>query len=915
MGLFSSKKTYVASTIYNMAGDIKDRPSYLKTLIASQAIIGRASSYTDAIKDGYLNGPGVRLKNYGAWGAEPGNFPTVGLIRGDYRGNTRITPEDIEELIPLAAGQSVNLQRTEIGTADYSYWSEQWMLENHPDLFDSTWKSDFDEATNTITVTFEDLTTAQFQPADFDPQGAYLYVLYNLVEGPKEGDIDQGNVIIGPFPSTAGWILVEENTTPTNVPLTETVDTTVSYSDGRPDETSNSSTNSSGSYDHYRATYTQENYHGDTKNYDDFGQPELVRLEDDVISSTGRTLYLFRDGYVDSSENTQVTTEEIDDGNGGTLTKTTTTVTTTETLRVEESYRYNETEKILWTFLPAQILIYRIGSGGSPTIDSKFSNSADSGYFLPFIPVRLDNEMVDENFSGNPDAYDEARRAYWKMTGSRKYTKELLTQIDEHENVDDMDFVYVMLGASLNTKENAARRYIFEFFEKIRVAQTSGASEYNEWFSGQEQFGTDNAAWIEWRLAQKDPGNPLYGQPMPTTGRSYAPPRNEVRIKGNGTLQTNLDMLIKWNSMTKSTGVGQVKPGAKIGDAFIDFVGRDEAFSIGYNNGVPISLDPVKMGRLLVSLQTGASTWALLSIVGLEHKNYIYNGKAVEITAEEAMDDTEESGFLVPIHLDVFRDMPMVAKTQMSTACCYVVINTYVVKKTGFFGSTFFKILLFVAVVAITVATGGTGASSIGLLGANAAVGAAIGLSGFIGVLVGALANALAAMVVIKIVQSGATALLGDKIGSIIGAVMSIAVLQVGTALQGGFSLAQVMGQMGSAVNILNMTVATSNGIAGYIRGEANETLKDIEDLQARFKKESERINELYEKEFGLYRAILDPLELVNREELAYEGAVEGLDAFLDRTLMTGIDVAELSNALVSDFADITLSTIIGPEG
>ena len=58
MGLFSgSKKTYVSSVVYNMAGPEENRANYLKTLVISNVISDHDTSMSNTITQGYLGGP------------------------------------------------------------------------------------------------------------------------------------------------------------------------------------------------------------------------------------------------------------------------------------------------------------------------------------------------------------------------------------------------------------------------------------------------------------------------------------------------------------------------------------------------------------------------------------------------------------------------------------------------------------------------------------------------------------------------------------------------------------------------------------------------------------------------------------------------------------------------------------------
>ena len=74
MGLFSSKKkTYVSSSVWNMAGDIKDRTNYLKSTVVGSVLLGSGSLGED-IPRAYLNGPGMVLKKYAKWAKGPSGY-------------------------------------------------------------------------------------------------------------------------------------------------------------------------------------------------------------------------------------------------------------------------------------------------------------------------------------------------------------------------------------------------------------------------------------------------------------------------------------------------------------------------------------------------------------------------------------------------------------------------------------------------------------------------------------------------------------------------------------------------------------------------------------------------------------------------------------------------------------------------
>jgi hypothetical protein len=287
------------------------------------------------------------------------------------------------------------------------------------------------------------------------------------------------------------------------------------------------------------------------------------------------------------------------------------------------------------------------------------------------------------------------------------------------------------------------------------------------------------------------------------------------------------------------------------------------------------------------------------------HENFIYNGKSVEINAIEALEDADESGFLIPLHYETFREMSLVASTQVATACTYVVFNCYQVVKTKWYQTTIFKILVFVAIIVVTVMTAGVGSAGFGILGANVAIGMALGFTGLIAAIVGAVVNAIAAMILLKLISFASVELFGDKIGTLIAAIVSIVVMQVSTSLMNGASLASSWGNLMSASNIIGMTSAVGNGVAGYIQASAMGIQEKTQDLINDYNQESKDISQLFQQNIGYGRGYIDPMNLTDS---SVGNFIESEKIFLSRTLMTGSDIANMTLDMLTNFADYTLN-------
>jgi hypothetical protein len=263
---------------------------------------------------------------------------------------------------------------------------------------------------------------------------------------------------------------------------------------------------------------------------------------------------------------------------------------------------------------------------------------------------------------------------------------------------------------------------------------------------------------------------------------------------------------------------------------------------------------------------------------------------------------------LVPLHYPTFTALGMKTYTQLSTSCVYMVFNCYKVVKKKWYQRGFFKIIVVIAVIVISVVlfapSGGTSSFlGAGLLGSSAAVGAALGFSGLAAAIVGAVANAIAAALLLKIVQAASIAIFGDKLGLIIGTIAGIVALNVGTNFMNTGSLSMNWGALTKADSLLRLTSAVGNDFAQIEMQKVQGYAEKSEAAEKDYEQQSQQISDLYAQNIGSDRGIFDPMSLTSIGSLL----IESPDAFLNRTLMTGSDIAQLTQDLLSNFTELTL--------
>lgn len=919
MGLFSGKTIIsVASSVYNLAGDEKDRPNYLQSLIVKNILSDTKSSLGDDIPAGYLHGPGIKFRTFFRWALK--HYDLIGMPDGNMYAGDVIQNDKVADHIPHTSTQNVWVQDARIGDSDYSEWAEQWMIDNYPALLNKEWDADFDDLTHTVKIKLPDApvgdgSTHTFVAADFQSGAKYIFAHYTLSETGTSDPVVTGTpVSLGsaPFPDISTYGLVSN--TPTDRTETLSSETTVvkTYSDGRPAETSHSPSSSTETVTRRVRVYDKRTYLGNS--------------EDEDAKVTRRDI---RRLITDKKVVTHVTTSSHDDDIGGGVTRTTTTIVTEDELEQNNSYR-DDTQTVYETkWDQLRMWIYRIGSG-VPALDNLISKVDDYGKFFPIIPFRLDNKFVSELAKSNPaewkDKYELAKRAFKKGTNGGKYTK-VEGQLADSEDLKDMDYIYTHYGVSLNCLDKSARRYIYEFFLRLMNSAPGGATAAAKFRADMLAYNTAYQAWIDWRnsnngagaggghggyVGNPDPEPPLPAKPSMPEGSIHI--RSSQDGQGSG---SNFDVEMKWNFISSGDGNGLGRPKAKRGDLWIvqgatvtitsptyvgGFNGHDDSGNAG-NYWVGLEPDnKTSYETTRIYWQYQKNKFKYIEVGGLQYINYVYGGKSVKISAKEALEDGEESGFLVPLHYATFLAMPLVHSTQMSTASVFLVINSYQKKKLKWWQSGFFRILF---VIAIAIISGIFAPGAVGLLGSNIAVGGALGLTGMSAAIVGSVANALAALVLTTIIEK-VTAKLG-VFGALIGAVLGIV---IGGAIQnfstgGGFTFN--FSDLMRADNIMKLMDAAGQGYSAYVQASIQGMQADLVKLQESTNAALRDIREQYAEQFGSDGGgQIDPTWFTSSNSQSKHS--EARDTFLTRTLMTGTDVANMSQDLLNNMAELTLT-------
>lgn len=899
MGIFSTKrKTYVSSSVWNMAGDVNKRPNFLKTAMFSH-IINDSPSVAESLTGSYLQGPGIRLRRFSGWAQR--NFDAdVGNVEGGFMIRKNADPDVVAQQIGIINGtpstEVTRLQSLNLGLADYTFWAEKHILENKIEIVNDNWTVDFNGSTKVMHFTYPDGTTEDVSIPDYDERAEYIYAVYQTSKpsyvDSTTWDDERWLLPDEPFPDTTGYSLETNNTTPRSRVLTNTVTTWSTYSDGRPqDGPFTSTTTDPKSWDDFTRTYIKDEYMGNDTT------PGSNR------TWTKRTRYAFdQEGQIQTGDQTTSTEETI----AGGVIKTNWTRNQYELLYLYKHWLRTIDKVIDEDSGDLKMFIYKAGSGNA-VLDAMFERQQAIQSFLPFIPFRIDNRFLSYSTMG--DVYVKSKKAFTKAVGG-SYT-DVMKELKKNPDIGDIDYIYTVFGVSLNTPSQTGRKYIYRFFHELLsggiVPNPGAGQDYNQWVAEREAAEQQLATWTIWKEAQSDPSNPLFGTPEPTRPPMTANAPNSFRVYSKTKPVMNYDYTVMWQGLREDVVPGLFAGDMKVGEYRITATAPSFESSGSLWGGVEIPLDTTGYNTTKIVWQETATQHRIISLIGLDSKNLIYNGKAVEISAKEALDDPEESGFLIPIQMDTYKKMSLKDQTQLSMSNTYIVCNAYQVVTKKWYQRGAFQIVLIIIVIIITIVTwGGGAAASGGILGSNAAVGAALGVAAgtMAAVIVGAIANAIAAALVMRIIQYGADKLIGGKLGKIIGAIVAVVAIAVGTGMANGQTFASSLGSMARADNLLKLTQAGLGAYSDYINASTLDYINQTNQLAADYKAESKAVSDAWASAFGTDRAFVDPASITE----AFGVTMEDVNTFLNRTTMNGEDIANLSLDMVQDFVSASLT-------
>lgn len=902
MGFFSTKKIInVSSTLYNMAGDERERSNFVKGTIFG-SVMSNSPSLADDLQTSLLGGPGMKQRQFFRY-ADRENIPgmTDTTIVNDIQLDPVVVAGQIppSAVPPAPAGLQLTVVSAQLSDGDFEPFIIKWILLNHPTRVGESWLGEYNPTTNTFSVEFPNndffawLNDGSAVPI-FDPGKRYIWAKYIEFSDSSEAAVVAGTPTVGVLTSPDLTDFTQNSDTLTFTPVTLVRNRTTiwSYDNGDPD-------------------FIHENaVNADVSDGLNTAVEEWSR--EVIVSQTGIQIEGERqfwtltgtDTVANDYSDVVVTTTDL----GGGFTRTETSTTTGD--RIVPSWTTQYDTQALYIgeqYGPEQIFIYEVGIG-NVTLDALVEDADASGYqeFFPFMPIRINNVSITE--PQYETAYLATKKAYKKAYQGKNFD-DLITTVEDNPSIDDIDYAYLCFGVSLNVEENACKKYVFKFLEGMIPFQKSGSgtivsnmagqiSAYDTALADLENWESQDLTGVSWLSILTRP-------PLPTITQ---PPLTTIKLKDS---TFGFDYRLSWVHAEINQFVGSFENDADISG----FTGvpkvQDLHLCKGPNitwqerktfnglAGVITEMETSTVHSMYIYWQTDTNTYRRLQVWGLTSENVIYKGKSVKINSSEALDDVDESGFLIPLHYPTMSDMGIVDYTQMSTANAHILFNSYTITKQRWYERGIFKILLVILIIVIAVVVfPGAFAGGAGILGSNLAVGAALGLTGTAALVAGVIANYIAAIVVSELLKVAGTELFGEKWGNVFAAIATF-------ALTAGTSGVDLM----SAEGLLQLGSVTANAYAGWVEGDIAEMNDRIQSDAEKYEDQMDKINKLIEG-LGGNDLNFNPMFLTEYGRGNGRGGSGGYmpetaDEYIRRTTMTGSDIVEITHSMVYDYVDV----------
>ena len=483
-------------------------------------------------------------------------------------------------------------------------------------------------------------------------------------------------------------------------------------------------------------------------------------------------------------------------------------------MTLEEAALINEADYLSWQYLK--------NSGGYPALDDAAVPMVGST-LLPIVPLRRNkSDLTNKAKYGTTELWKTSKALMRRLGVGFTDLGDSLNKSADIKHIDSAFFVY---GIDIQTSNVHSLDYLYTFFYNLYQKQTYTKEHYEQWAG-------------------------IKDNPVPPSVNSY-----EV-ADASYEMQLYYTYIDQWEEEAVIGKVGSIKSVSTIvkdGSHNIVSVRDTNNYSTvtSYNEVYRWS-----KSYFTITKQISETTVAIIKVFAPYHTNRITGSEIPDSIAygtykedimETSLGDSlnkanDKNNFIIPIDFVALMAHPAKARTSIIYDAMRIVVNTAYSKKLKWYQTGFFKVVMIIVAIYLTVQSLGT---------AGSLIGAAYAAGGII-----AAAMVVAVMVVASMVMNYAVELVMKELGMEIGLIFAaiLAVYSMGGGKTTLFS-GSIMGAP-FAVDTMTVLTALGSGMQAFAKDQMADMTNELEKLQAELD-EAKAANAVKPADFDLMDAMM----------------------------------------------------------